>query len=611
MIMHTNIDAWRHDYTKVNNMRYLKLMVILGLGLVGFSHVANGAELQDSFDNLNNWTLVSSSNPAAIEGAAMSGTSETRIINVRDHGAIADGGNHVLSSMHATQAAVDLVYGAGKYTLVDQIDFVAINEAILLAKQNANEHLAEGANGTWAVYMPTGVYKINRTINLSSTYGLKLYGAGRSATRLSFTTASDLFYIESGGHMVFRDFSVESTVASNATAFHFHNQSSGGLTGPTFKFLLDNIIVDKFFRALYATGDTMCSELTFVYCRFTQCLTGLHLNNVQALNYSFFGCDFEFHDPSGTVYPPYSAINAVVIKAEQGGCVNLYGGSILLHGTTLLLDKPVGVDGINMISGMYNFNGVTWEQWTPSGKPLIFDSNNEIMRARVNIDNCRVYQKDGTAGQDIGILTSGVVVTISNSNFHSAVGLSHPPKIQLYIDANTEDFWGSLLVDNSKWLEVYETRHGSVSAKPNVHHKVSFTNSATRSNDHFATGGSQKINEMDFDISPLDAMPSVRIKRIYYREAAGTLSSGTIFLDLPEHAILNKIGVVKSSTETATYTVTNDSGGIAIGTLQTNASTTKDTIDNIELSNNGTGWDGSIKIQASASGSGYIYVEYF
>jgi len=590
-------------------MRNLKTVLCIGIAILGLAGPANSADFQDSFSNLDNWTHISSTNPASIEGSM---SVNSRILNILDYDAYGDGTSHLLSSMFADQAAIDAKYGPGKYTLSDEADFVAICEALAYAKLHANQQNPEGAYGLWAIYMPTGVYKVNRTIDLSSAYGLTLYGAGRGATRIIFNAASDMFYLESAGHMAFRGFSVESTVSSGSTAFHFHNVISGGLPGPTFKFLFDNVVFQRFYRSLHTTGDTMCCEMVFLNCRFVQCLTGLHLQNVQSLNFSFFGSDFEAHDSTGTAFSPYSASDAVFIKAEQGGCVNVYGGSILLHGTTLLLDCPPAVDGINMITGMYNFNGVTWEQWSPSGKPLLFDATDDkIIRARVNFDNCRVYQRGGVDGEDVGILKNGVVVTISNSNFHCAVGANHPPKIRLYVDSNTEDFWGSLLVDNSKWLNVYEDRHSSVSSKPNVHHKVSFTNSATRSNDHLATGGPQKINEMDFDISPLDAMPSVRIKRIYYREAAGTIKIGQIFLDLPEHAILSRIGVVKTSTESATYTITDDSGSISIGTIQTNSTTKKGVIDGIELLNDGTTWDGSIKIQSVTTGNGYIYVEYF
>ena len=264
-----------------------------------------------------------------------------------------------------------------------------------------------------------------------------------------------------------------------------------------------------FYRAILTTGDTMCSEMVFLKCRFANCLTGLHLKNVQSLNFNFFGCDFE-SSAGDPFYTPYKASDTAFIRAEAGGCVNVYGGSILLHGTTLLLDPnfEVSEDPINMITGMYNFYGVAWEQWS-AGRPLLFEKNGTgSMRARVNFDNCRVHQLMAAreANADLGALHNGMNVSIRNSNFTYG-------RIRLNIDENTVDQWGSLTIDNSQFVDYYERRSEAVKSLPNVNHHVRYINSAIRPIDHAVFDGKSKIDQMDFDILP-DATVSAKAKRM-------------------------------------------------------------------------------------------------
>ncbi len=535
---------------------------------------------------------------------------QMRIINVRDYGAIADGKSHPMSKVFSKQSAIDAKYGKGKYALKDEADFVAINEAVLYAKKLALEHIKEGDYTLRPIYMPTGVYKVNRTIDLSCIYGLKLYGAGRDATRITFHEPGDLFYIDNAMNITFEDFSVESTPGSKSVAFHFHD--TGGV-GPTFKFFFNSIIFSRFYTGVLATGDRMTDSIDYLYCRFVNCLTGLHLQNDQSMVHNFFGCDFESYITDDSYYAPFSGADAAFIKAEAGGCVNVYGGSVIMRGTMLLMDpnRKISPNPINHNNGRFNFNGITLEQCPNSSKPMLFDMvGSEIVRARINIDSCRVYQRSGAWGNDLGILKNNTNVTLRNCDFMVING--QIPKIKLIIDKNTKDYWGSLTIDNSKWVDVYEERDPAVASMPNITHQVRVMNSAIHVDDHLSVGGPKMFNQMDHDITPMDIMASSRIKRIYYKEPTGTLSAETITLNIPKHGILAKIGVVKSSDETTGYTVTNASGSISFGQLNASSSKRVDTIDDIERLNDGVSWDGSIKLLKTAGGgSGYIFCEYY
>jgi len=244
---------------------------------------------------------------------------------------------------------------------------------------------------------------------------------------------------------------------------------------------------------------------------------------------------------------------------------------------------------------------------------LLFDKKGDKpMRTRVNFDNCRSHQlmaargADGS-GADLGVLKNGMDVTIRNSNFTFG-------NIQLCIDEKTKEQWGSLTVDHSKFIDYYEKRSEAAKDMPNVNHHVRYINSAIRPADHTAFNGRSKINQMDFDILP-DVTVSAKAKRIYYREPAGTLSGkgGQILLNIPKHGNLTKIGVVKTSSEQVSYIISDSSGKVKFGKIATGGSTNKGFIKDIELTNDGKSWDGSIKIkiEGDKSGTGRIFCEYY
>jgi hypothetical protein len=337
------------------------------------------------------------------------------------------------------------------------------------------------------------------------------------------------------------------------------------------------------------------------------------LKNDQSMVHNFFGCDFESYITDDSYFAPFKGSDAAFIRAEAGGCVNVYGGSVIMRGTMLMLDPntKVSPNPINHNNGRFNFNGITLEQCPNPGKPMLFDMvGTQLVRARINIDTCRVYQRSGTWGQDLGVLKNGINATIRNCDFMCING--QIPKLKLFVDSNTKDYWGSLTIDNSKWVDVYEERDPSVANLLNINHQVRVINSAVHADDHLSVGGPKMFNQMDHDITPLDIMASVKIKRIYYKEPTGSLSAETISLNIPKYGILSRIGVVTTNSETIGYAVTNASGSMTFGQLNTGANKKTDSISNVELTNDGTNWDGSIKLQkTTGNGNGYIFCEYF
>ena len=100
-------------------------------------------------------------------------------------------------------------------------------------------------------------------------------------------------------------------------------------------------------------------------------------------------------------------------------------------------------------------------------------------------------------------------------------------------------------------------------------------------------------------------------KRIYYAEPAGTLTGkdGQILIHIPKHGVLTKIGVVKTSSESAQYSISDSSGGIGLGQIDTDAETNKGFIRDIELLNDGVRWDGSIRVEITGEKEGAALVQ--
>jgi hypothetical protein len=392
-----------------------------------------------------------------------------QVLNVMDFGAKGDGQSHPLHTLFANQAAIDVKYGPGRYTPDDEADFVAVMEALRTARA-CGEYIPsiKAVKYTNTVYLPTGIYVINRTIPLIDTFGGTIRGDGRQQTVLRFNAPQPLFFINRSAFLAFRQFSIESSVSSGSTGFLIADTSDTPLGNgkPTFKMIFDSLIFQRLDQAVHITGLMMTDSMVFSDTRFLQCLTSFHLQNPQGLNYQFFGCDFEDHG-GDAIYAPHKASDVVCFKIEAGGNITIVGGDIIHAGVTLLLEPgsqfaPEGPGGaspsISVGSGMYSFYGVKWEQMGGT-RSVLFDAQDDgHYSARINFDNCMVYQRISARHTPVGMLHAGMNVAFRNSVFN----FGH---IQEVLDPGQAKRKATLILDNTSGL-TYQR------AKGDYHHVI-------------------------------------------------------------------------------------------------------------------------------------------
>ncbi|HWL53749.1 MAG TPA: hypothetical protein VNQ90_15025 [Chthoniobacteraceae bacterium] len=340
-----------------------------------------------------------------------------RIHNIRDYGAKGDGFSHLLSDEFKDQASIDQRYGPGRYRLDDESDYVAIMEGIRYAKAAANETRARSVRGLPSLYIPQGIYQINRTIPLVDISGFTISGDGKRQTVLRFTGKEEaLFGIERSSTLAFEKFEVISTLGTGTTAFLIADVLAKYPDRPTYHFDWTSVSFTQFDVGVKTTGWAMTDSTNFLHCRFNSCGTALLLDNHQSMGHHFQNCYFGFGSQhlgklKENSYP-------VVFHVKQGGNITVSGGYIIIHdGTTLLLEprnEKLSFSPINWSTGLFNFYGVKWEQ-VRKNHPVLFDAVDDgKFSAKVNFDNCLVYQRTKAEGASLGALHPGMNVSLRN-----------------------------------------------------------------------------------------------------------------------------------------------------------------------------------------------------
>ncbi len=384
-----------------------------------------------------------------------------RILNIFEFGAVGDGQSHPLKKTFASQEEIDTKYGSDRYTLEDEADFVAIMEALRAANSAANFKInrTKGASaviGIPSIYIPQGRYLINRTIPVSDIRGGTIFGDGKRQSHLKFTGKDQpLFHVQRCAEFAFSKLELRSTIQENATAFLLEDTLHEGPGEPTYHFDFDGVYIQEFAMGVMTIGRNMTDSLNFHNCRWRNCLTAVRLNNHQCMGVHFVNCYFGFSTaelknvPEGRI--------PIVFHVNQGGNITMMGGYVINHkGTTLLLDpasEEVSFSPINWSTGFYNFYGVRWEQ--PNGEdPMLFDVNPEAKYytsyvARVNFDNCVLYQRTAAEGGSVGALHPGSNVTFRNTMFNKNKAF-----IQEVVDPKQEEKRrGILILDNVSGLQ--------------------------------------------------------------------------------------------------------------------------------------------------------------
>lgn len=149
-------------------------------------------------------------------------------LNVKTFGAYGDGLSHKLSSVYTTLAEAKVDYPQA-ISLDDQFDYVAIKKALDEAAKNTKGN---------SVYLPAGVYKLNRTLEITPTHvtdrpvsKTNFYGTNYEASVLDFSLAeSGDGLLVSGIYTDIHDFRVQNAkghgfVFDSGTTLSIYNLS--------------------------------------------------------------------------------------------------------------------------------------------------------------------------------------------------------------------------------------------------------------------------------------------------------------------------------------------------------------------------------------------------
>ena len=150
------------------------------------------------------------------------------VLNVKTFGAFGDGLSHKLSSVYTTLAEAKIDYPQA-ISLDDQFDYVAIKKAL--------DEAAKYTKGN-SVYLPAGVYKLNRTLEITPTHltdrpvsKTNFYGTNYEASVLDFSLAeSGDGLLVSGIYTDIHDFRVQNAKGHGFTFDSGNNLSIYNLT---------------------------------------------------------------------------------------------------------------------------------------------------------------------------------------------------------------------------------------------------------------------------------------------------------------------------------------------------------------------------------------------
>jgi len=538
-----------------------------------------------------------------------------RVINVADLGAIADGKPHPLKEKYPTQEAIDAKFGPGLYTLEDEQDFVAFAEALRIARTFSRSNGESPLNiGLPEIYLPNGLYKFNRTMEIVNVWGLNIRGAGRASSTIEFTKkGSNLFKIYMSGEISFKDLGFVSTIGSMATMIAMDNNSSekdGGYR-PTFKVRFEEVNWARAYRCIYTAGDEMCSEVILDRCRMVHCLIGIHINNYNSVNWFLNATDFESVPYEPEIYAPFKPADCIVLLVEEGGAVNVMGGSIIHAGRTLLL-KSKTEEQKHAGNVFFNFFGVKFEDH--GFAPFLFDFQTRAFSpVSVNFYGCSAFHSYSVvhSGQEKpanGRLGNGMNVTLENCLFPHG-------SFEGVITERTKDNWGSLIANNTRIFRYHEKREGNAEALANVHHHVSNRpGGGYRPEDADLYRKLFALQEMPkdrmpalspeefmaFDIAPNETT-AVGIKRIVKSISTAAETKGT--LRFPKGATLARVQLAGQANNGRINLRLADGQGknrnVSL-VLDPNRPETSSQI--LEVLNNGQEWDGTIDYDAAFPG---------
>lgn len=569
---------------------------------------------------------------ARIQPATAYTPGKYRIINVADFGAVGDKIRRPLATIFDSQEKVDEFYGKGLYLLTDELDYVAFCEALRAARGLSASINLKGQEVSTAmpeIYLPNGKYNFNRTVMLDKMVHCTIRGAGRQSTQIYYTGGDDLFLIQRAAFLWFKDMSFFSEIKSKSTIFHLHDmtQVKDALGIPTMKFLFDNLEFSGCYRGFYVTGEAMGSEVTVNHSRWQGCLIGIHLNNWMAYNWNLFNCDFEARPDNAAAFAPYKPSDARYLLVEEGGAINIFGGSVIHPGKTLYIMSKNLKHGDNFTRSFFNFYGVKWEQH--GAGPSLFDGEGDIY-ANINFDGCSGYQSMSVSSELVkskaehpginGRLVNGMNVSMNNCQFTHGEFVGE-------INERTKDNYGSLVVRNTRAFTYREQYSADPGELGYARHNVSYQpNCGYKKNDIKLFMDLYKVHKltenfypdlspsgfMAFDI-PANETCAVGIKRVV-KQLFMKSDKTSYSQSFPKVCTLSSIMFSCESKKNVTITITRGPDKLKNSLIQLTPQKPNIRLGDIEIDSNTPEWDGVLEFSFTSNEAATqvkIVCEYF
>lgn len=431
-------------------------------------------------------------------------------------------------------------------------DGVAVNSTQLQALIDAVTAMPSWTTQDEArqIHLPAGSYVWDDTIDLHGFYGIEFVGEGRGNTVLSFTGSSKAaFSIRNAGYLTFRSMTLDCLSGIDAEATLFDLGYTSG--DPTFKYVFFDVEFSRWWKAFDVTGSDYCCEVSFYGCRFSNGYFDLIFDNNQALNWNFYGVDFEARSQVTT--KPLQ--DAAVFTLKQGTLVNVFGGSIVGHRTTVLYSPAASAKFARSSHGV-KFDGTRFE----------FDTG--------GIGNALVRQASGAVETsnylNITFRDTPVTFLVAVSDYYLAqlrnqwqltldnVRCTHIGRVVGIVDNSTGILYGNLRGIGLDSVEYEQDRTALSNGQTAAEHRVLMRYARVG-----ATGTDVGI---DRDILP-PQNNGAELKRRIYRTLGGIIQADGATIPLPfipDGSWASRFVVHKGATgSNVTYTIQNYSAAWA------------------------------------------------
>lgn len=340
--------------------------------------------------------------------------------------------------------------------------------------------------------------------------------------------------------VTFRDIQFRSLqgVDADQSAFSVNYAVSPSLAGWRF----ERCSFVSFWKCFDVTGDGMCSEFSFWACQFSQCYHLLHNDNVQAVNWNFYGCHWE--NPELSTAKDEKLAAAFLIK--KGTKVNWYGGSAIFWGRLVLYNLTVA-GSFQRVAHSIHFDGLRFELVDEGGShvPIIdridagyVTGTNQPVTTLNNIDVIKL----GSIGisNDIAIARAwnNCILVISNSNPQ----ICH---VEGVLDAATPTATASVTIDNCDLIGYVE----NTAARALSHHQHRVTINPANPSSGTALQRDTRLCDLGTAVGsnlPAAKWSTVNGKILSARGSTGSLPQGGQTVDLPnfpDHTVIMKMFV--------------------------------------------------------------------